>query len=160
MNWQNPFLLRFQPLRLFKCAALGTMPILAGFIVKLQSLANETHLHHTAHRRRAAIDNRAHGFRLLIRKPMGLFIFTNMFAKDVSHTVMWMLGFFWRCLEMMCHSPDFTIYEGANHCTRKRCKAGWGKSGGGATLKSGGGRIKPTRKARGWNRRNASSSKA
>jgi len=93
MNWQNPFLLRFQPLRLLKCATQWTVSILAGFIVKFQSFTNGTHLHHTAHRRRATINNRAHGFRLLIRKPMSLFIFANMLAEDVSHIVFrpWLL---------------------------------------------------------------------
>ena len=109
MNWQNPFLLRFQPLRLFKCAALGTMPILAGFIVKLQSLANETHLHHTAHRRRAAIDNRTHGFRLLIRKPMSFFIFADMFAEDISYIMAYFLRIYrvkiWR--ELYVGSSSF-----------------------------------------------------
>ncbi len=39
MDGQNPFLLGFEPLRLFKRAALRTMAILAGFIVKLPFFA-------------------------------------------------------------------------------------------------------------------------
>ena len=63
------------------------MTVLAGFIVKFQPLTYKAHLHHAAHCRRAAIDDCAHGFGLLIRKPMSLFIFANMFAEDVSHSV-------------------------------------------------------------------------
>jgi len=87
MDWQNPFLLRFKPLRFLERPALGTMAILSGFIVKLQSLAHGTGLHHAAHRRRAAIEYRADRLMLFIRKPMCLFICANMFAEDASHIV-------------------------------------------------------------------------
>ena len=87
MDGQDPFLLRFQPLRFLKCAAQRAMAILAGFIVKFQSLANGACLHHPAHGRRATIDDRADGFGLFIRKPMRLFILTNMLTEDASHIV-------------------------------------------------------------------------
>lgn len=85
MDGQNPFLLGFEPLRLFKRPTLGTVSILSSLVVKLQRLAHRAGLHHSAHGRRAAIDDRAHGFGLLIRKPMRFFICTDMLAEDVSH---------------------------------------------------------------------------
>ena len=85
MDGQNPFLLRFEPLRLLKRAALWAMTILAGLITKLPTLTFGASLQHTTERGRAAIQNSAHGFGLLIRKPMRAFVFTNMFAEDVSH---------------------------------------------------------------------------
>lgn len=93
MNGQNPFLLVFQPLRFLESPTLGTVSILSGFIVKLPFFTFGTSLQNSAHRRRAAIDNRAHGFRLLIRKPMSFFVRAHMFAEDVSHIVFhpWLL---------------------------------------------------------------------
>ena len=89
MNWQNPFLLRFQPLRFLESPTLGTMAILSGFVVKfpLLTFGIVTQFEYPAHCRRAAIDNRTHGFLLLIRKPMSFFICAHMFAEDVSHVV-------------------------------------------------------------------------
>ena len=85
MDGQDPFFLVFQPLRLLESPTLGTVTILSSLIVKLPTLTFKARLDHTAHRRCAAIDNRAHGFRLLIRKPMRLFVFANMFTEDVRH---------------------------------------------------------------------------
>ena len=87
MDGQKPFLLGFQPLRFLKRPAQWTVTILAGFEMKLPLFAYVANLQHPAHRRCAAIDNRAHGFRLLIRKPMRLFIFSDVFAENVSHIV-------------------------------------------------------------------------
>ena len=39
MDGEDPFLLCFEPLRFFKCAAERTMTILAGFEVKLPLLS-------------------------------------------------------------------------------------------------------------------------
>ena len=66
MDGQKPDLLRFEPLRLFKRAALGAVAILAGFEMKLPAFAFRTRLQHTAHRRRATIHNRADRLALLI----------------------------------------------------------------------------------------------
>ena len=85
MNGQNPFFLLFQPLRFLESPTLGTVSILSSLIVKPQRLAHGTALHDAAHGRRAAIEYRAHGFRLRIRKPMRLFICDNMFTEDVRY---------------------------------------------------------------------------
>ncbi len=87
MDGQDPFLLGFQPLRFLERPALGTMAILAGFEMKFPFLALVAYLQNSTHCRRAAIDNRAHGFRLLIRKPMSFFVFANMFAENLCHIV-------------------------------------------------------------------------
>ena len=92
VDGQQPFLLFFQPLRLFKGTTLWTMAVLAGFVVELPLLTNRTFLHHAAHRRRAAIDNRAHGFGLFIGKPMSALVFADVFAEDVSHIEMRTFG--------------------------------------------------------------------
>ena len=100
MDGQDPFLLVFEPLRLLERPTLGTVSILSSLVMKLQRLANGTPLHHAAHRRRAAIDNCAHGFRLLIRKPMSFFICANMFAKNLSHIVFHPRLLRWRIVVM------------------------------------------------------------
>lgn len=87
MDRQNPEFLSFEPLRLFKRTALGAMPILAGLIKELPTLAFGASLQDTTQGRRAASHDRAHGFGLLIRKSMSFFVFPNMFAEDVSHVV-------------------------------------------------------------------------
>ena len=87
MDGQDPFLLVFEPLRLFECPTLGTVAILSGLIVKLPILAYVTHLYNPAECGSAAIQNCTHGFGLLIGKPMRLFILTNMIAEDVSQIV-------------------------------------------------------------------------
>jgi len=86
-NGQDPFFLGFEPLGFFKRTAFGAMPILARLIPKLPLIADITQFQDTAHRRRAAIQNGAHGFGLLIRKPMRLFVFTDVFSDYVSHIV-------------------------------------------------------------------------
>jgi hypothetical protein len=100
MNGQEPFLLVFQPLRLFERPTLGTMTILSSLVMKLKRLANHTHLEDPAHRRRAAIQNRAHRFRLLIRKPMRLFILADMSAEDVCHIIFHPRLLRWRIVVM------------------------------------------------------------
>ena len=85
MDGQNPFLLRFEPLCFLESPTLRTMAILAGFEMKLPFLALVTNLQNSTHCRRATIDNRAHGFRLLIRKPMSTLVFANVFAENLSH---------------------------------------------------------------------------
>ena len=85
MNGQNPFFLVFKPLRFLERPTLGTVSILSSLIVKFPFLAYIALIHDPAHRRRAAIEDRAHSFRLLIRKPMRLFICANMLAENVSH---------------------------------------------------------------------------
>lgn len=87
LDGQYPFLLIFKPLRLLKSPTLGTMSILSSLVMKFPFLALETCFQNPAHRGRAAIYNRAHGFRLRIRKPMGLFVCANMLSEDVSHIV-------------------------------------------------------------------------
>lgn len=87
MDGQDPFLLVFEPLSFLERPTLGTVPIFSSLVVKLPMLAFKTHLHDTAKRGCTTIQNRADSFGLLIRKPMRLFIFTNMFAEDVSHIV-------------------------------------------------------------------------
>ncbi len=87
MDGQNPFLLVFQPLRFLERPTLGTVSILSGFIVKLPFFTFGTSLQNSTHCRRAAIDNRAHSFRLIIRKPMSFFIFTHMFAENLRNIV-------------------------------------------------------------------------
>lgn len=93
MNGQNPFFLVFEPLRFLESPTLGTVSILSSLVVKLPTLTFRTSLQHSTHSGRAAIEYCAHGFMLLIRKPMRLFIFANMFAEDVSHIVfpLWLL---------------------------------------------------------------------
>ena len=85
MNGPDPFLLVFEPLSFLERPTLGTVSILSSLVVKLPMLAFKTHLDDTAKSGGTTIQNCAHGFGLLIRKPMRLFIFTNMFAEDVSH---------------------------------------------------------------------------
>ena len=87
MNGQKPELLRFEPLRLFKCAALWTMPILARLIAEFPALTFWASLQDATKRRRATIQDGAHSFRLLIRKPMSAFVFANVLAKNLSHLV-------------------------------------------------------------------------
>ena len=87
VDGQNPFLLGFEPLRLFKRPAQWTMSVLAGFIVKFPILAYGTYLQNSTHRRRAAIDDCAHGFGLFIGKPMRALVFANVLAENLSHTM-------------------------------------------------------------------------
>lgn len=93
VNRQHPDLLRFEPLRLFKRAALWTMPIFAWFIAELPAFTFDASLQDSTESRRAAIQNGAHGFRLFIGKPMSAFVIANVFAEDVSHIVFhpWLL---------------------------------------------------------------------
>jgi hypothetical protein len=87
MDRQHPFLLCFEPLRLFEGTTLGTMTILAGFEVKFPLLALRTCLQDTAHGRCAAIHDRIHRFGLLIRKAMRASVLAHEFAEDLSHVV-------------------------------------------------------------------------
>ena len=87
MDGQDPFLLIFEPLSFLERPTLGTVSILSSLVVKLPILARGTYLHDTAQSRSATIQNRTDSFRLLIGKPMRLFIFTNMVAEDVSQVV-------------------------------------------------------------------------
>ena len=87
MNRQDPFLLRFEPLRFLESPTRGAMPIFSGFIVELPTLTFKADSQNAAHCWRAAIHDGVHDFRLLIRKPMRTLVFSNMFAEDVSHFV-------------------------------------------------------------------------
>ena len=93
MNGQQPFLLCFEPLSFLESAALGAMAILARLIKELPTLTFGASFQDPSESRCAARHNGAHGFGLLIRKPMSLFVFTDMFAEDVSHVVFhpWLL---------------------------------------------------------------------
>lgn len=88
LDWQQPFLLFFQPLRLLERTALRTMSVLAGLVVELPLLTNRAFLQHTAQRGRAASQDRTDRFRLLIRKAMRASVLTHMFAEDLSHVVL------------------------------------------------------------------------
>ena len=88
VDGEQPFLLLFQPLGFLEGTALGTMSVFAGFVVELQLLTYRTFLHHTAHGRRATLQDRIHHFRLLIRKTMCASILAQMFAEDLSHVVL------------------------------------------------------------------------
>ena len=87
MDRQQPDLLRFEPLRFFKRAALWAMPILARLIAELPAFTFDASLQDSTEGRSAAIQDSAHGFRLLIRKPMSAFVITDVSAEDVSHVV-------------------------------------------------------------------------
>ena len=87
MNGQQPDLLRFEPLGFFKCAALWAVTILARLIAEFPTLTFGASLQDSAERGRAAIQDRAHGFGLFIRKPMSAFVIADVFAEDVSHIV-------------------------------------------------------------------------
>ena len=79
--------MRFEPLRLFKRAALWAMPILARLIAEFPAFTFEASLHHSTEGRRTTIHDGAHGFGLFIRKPMSAFVIADVFAEDVSHVV-------------------------------------------------------------------------
>ena len=87
MNGQKPNLLRFEPLSLFKRAAFWAMTILAGLIAEFPAFTFDASLQDSTEGRSAAIQDSAHGFRLLIRKPMSAFVITDVSAEDVSHVV-------------------------------------------------------------------------
>ncbi len=87
MSGQQPDLLRFEPLRFFKRAALWAMTILARLIAEFPAFTFDASLHHSTEGRSTTIHDGAHGFGLLIRKPMSAFVITNVFAEDVSHIV-------------------------------------------------------------------------
>ena len=93
VNGQQPNLLRFEPLRLFKRAALCTVTILARLIAELPTFTFRALLQNSTEGRRAAIQDGAHGFGLLIRKPMSAFVIADMSAEDVSHVIFhpWLL---------------------------------------------------------------------
>lgn len=86
MDGQDPFLLVFEPLRLLERAAFWAMTILAGLITEfpLPALLIVAPFQDAAECGSAAIQDGAHSFRLLIGKPMRLFIFADMFTEDVS----------------------------------------------------------------------------
>lgn len=86
---QQPDLLRFQPLRLLKRAAFGTMAILARFVAELPTLAFGigAFLQNATHSGRAAIHNRAHRLMLLIRKTISTFVFADVLSENISHFV-------------------------------------------------------------------------
>ncbi len=86
-NGEKPFLLRFEPLRFLKRTTRRTMAVLAGFVVEFPAFALGTFQDHAAEGRRVAIQNRAHGFGLLIRKPMRALVLADMLAEDISDFV-------------------------------------------------------------------------
>lgn len=87
MNGKKPDLLGFKPLRFFERTAFWTVAILAGFEMEFPTFTFGARLQHATHRRRAAIHNRAHGFGLLIRKPMSAFVFAYVSSENFSHII-------------------------------------------------------------------------
>ena len=87
MNGQEPDFLRFEPLRLFKRAALGAVTILARLIAEFPAFTFDASLQDSTEGRSAAIQDGAHSFGLFIRKPMSAFVIADVFAEDVSHVV-------------------------------------------------------------------------
>lgn len=85
---QQPFLLLFEPLGFLEGTALGTVTILAGFVVELPLLTNRAFLHHTAEGRGATLQDRTHCFGLLIGKAMCASVVADVFAEDLSHIVL------------------------------------------------------------------------
>lgn len=98
VDGQQPFLLSFEPLRFLEGPTLGTMAVLAGFVVELPLLTDRTLLHDAAHGRRAAIEDRTHGFGLLIRKTMCAFVRPDVLTENIrdliAQRILWIAGTF------------------------------------------------------------------
>jgi len=85
VDGQQPFLLRFEPLRFLEGAALGAMSVLAGFVVKLPLLADRTLLQDSAQGRCAASQDRTDRLALLTRKAMPASVVPDMLAENLRH---------------------------------------------------------------------------
>lgn len=83
-NGQKPELLRFEPLGFFKGTTFGTVAVLTRFVAELPALAFRASLQNAAHGGSAAIHNRAHRLKLLIRKTMSTFVFADVLSENIG----------------------------------------------------------------------------